>query len=64
MFLNLLCLYWLLLNQQTLTTTIINAENFCVNCVHFRKNFFSLNEFGRCAVFPIESLNKADYLVS
>lgn len=63
MFLNLLYLYWLVLNQQTLTT-ITNAENFCVNCVHFRKNFFSLNEFGRCKLFPIDIENKADYLVS
>jgi hypothetical protein len=55
MFFNLINLYLL---------TNINAENFCVNCVHFRKNIFSFTEFGRCGVFPREPSNKADYLVS
>ena len=55
-----LCLYWL--NNHSITT--INAENFCVNCVHFKKHWLSSTIFGRCDVFPKESENKVDYLIS
>ena len=60
-YLYLFCLYWLK-NHSIITT--INAENFCVNCIHFKKHWLSSTTFGRCTLFPIDIENKADYLVS
>ena len=57
-------MYWLLFLKNHSITTTINAENFCVNCVHFKKHWLSSTTFGRCAVFPKESENKIDYLIS
>ena len=28
--------------------------NLCVNCKFFTKDFFTMNKYGRCAVFPKE----------
>ena len=28
--------------------------NLCVNCKFFTKDFFTMNKFGKCAVFPKE----------
>jgi hypothetical protein len=44
----------------------INAEKFCVNCVHFKKPFIGNKLFGKCAVFPRETDvdKKIDYLIS
>jgi hypothetical protein len=51
----------ILLNLLALVN--INAENFCINCKHF-KGYPLNNEFGKCSVFPREMSNKIDYLVS
>lgn len=43
----------------------LNAEKFCVNCKYFKRPFLSINEFGRCTVFPIwEKGKETDYLVT
>jgi hypothetical protein len=55
-------LYWL--NNHSTTTINTNAEKFCVNCIHFKKHWLSSTTFGRCVVFPKESENKIDYLIS
>jgi hypothetical protein len=39
-----------------------NEQRICINCKHFKKDFWSENKFGKCALFPIEKNNK-DYLV-
>jgi hypothetical protein len=43
----------------------INAikPNFCVNCKHFRYDFFSGKQFGKCALFPIIQEKDRYYLV-
>jgi len=38
-----------------------NKAKFCVNCVHFRYDFFD-NKYSKCALFPVTYDNK-DYLV-
>jgi len=44
----------------------INAiqPNFCVNCKHFRYDFFSGKQFGKCALFPIIKEKDRYYLVN
>ena len=44
----------------------INAEKFCINCVHFKKPFIGNKLVGKCSVFPKETDidKKIDYLVS
>jgi len=39
-----------------------NEQRICINCKHFKKDFWSENKFGKCALFPIKKNNK-DYLV-
>jgi hypothetical protein len=43
----------------------INAEKFCVKCVHFKKPFIGNKLFGKCVVFPKETNidKKIDYLI-
>ena len=41
-----------------------NKPNFCINCIHFRGNFFG-NKFGKCSLFPVtEYSDNKDYLVN
>jgi hypothetical protein len=41
-----------------------NKPKFCVNCTHFRGNFFG-SRFGKCSLFPvIEEIDNRDYLVN
>ena len=44
----------------------INAiqPNFCANCKHFRYNFFTGKQFGKCALFPIIDEKDRYYLVN
>ena len=52
---------------STILSTIITTSNkpkFCVNCIHFRGNFFTSNKYGKCSLFPvIEKKDNGDYLV-
>jgi hypothetical protein len=41
-----------------------NAENFCVNCKHFKSSLLSSQLFGKCSVFQREPSNKINYLIS
>ena len=41
----------------------VNAENFCINCKHFKQSFMSHPDFAKCKVFPREVDNKINYLV-
>jgi hypothetical protein len=44
----------------------INAEKFCVNCIHYKKPFIGNKLFGKCNVFQneVDVDKKIDYLVS
>ena len=37
-------------------------QSICVNCKHFKKDFWSEKKFGKCALFPREN-NSKNYLV-
>ena len=43
----------LLLILQFIFSTNATKPNFCVNCKHFKYNFFTGKEFGKCTLFPI-----------
>lgn len=42
----------------------VNAENFCINCKHFRPSLLLHPQFAKCELFPKKIDNKIDYLVS
>jgi hypothetical protein len=56
----------ILLSTTTTTTTTTFAikikPKLCINCKFFKKDFFNINKYGKCILFPI---NKKDeyYLV-
>ena len=37
---------------------VVSLENLCMNCKHFKNQFFSDKKFGKCALFPRE---RTDY---
>jgi hypothetical protein len=42
-----------------------NAEKFCINCKHFQKNILTSSSiYGKCKLFPKETHNKIEFLIS
>lgn len=33
----------------------------CIDCKHFKKDFFSTNKFGKCSLFPIDDYEYNKY---
>ena len=53
----------LLILSHIFTTNSLEPK-FCVNCKHFKYNFFSGKQFGKCALFPIIEEKNKYYLVN
>ena len=45
-------------------TTHAIKPNFCMNCKHFRYDFFTGKQFGKCVLFPKEVEKNKYYLVN
>jgi hypothetical protein len=41
--------------------TFSKKQKMCANCKYFKKNYFSVNHLGKCALFPLEKTNR--YLI-
>lgn len=54
----------ILLTLSFIFTTNAIKPNFCVNCKHFRYDFFSGKKFSKCALFPIVKEKDRYYLVN
>ena len=54
----------ILLTLSFIFTTNAIKPNFCVDCKHFRYDFFSGKQFGKCALFPIVKEKDRYYLVN
>ena len=54
----------ILLTLSFIFTTNAIKPNFCVNCKHFKYDFFSGKQFGKCMLFPILKEKDRYYLVN
>ena len=52
----------ILLFCSILSIFAFNEQKICVNCKHFKNDFWREKKFGKCALFPREKNNK-DHLV-
>ena len=55
--------YILLIMNIFITYAIETKPKLCINCKFFQKDFFTINKFGKCALFPIKDQKNEYFLV-
>lgn len=55
---------WILINCYSILSTGAIKPNLCINCKHFRYDFFTGKQFGKCILFPKVEEKNTYYLVN